>query len=1085
MAVLEDLKRDFQFETRTRGKQYYLDDAVHIANAEPGVIKAQVTGGDKYRVEIRWEPLGIAYSCTCPFFQDNDQPCKHIWATLLEADHQGTLDTAARRIETAHSGPRLHASGNGVSQAIATLAPGTKRRSLWQSQLEKIRDNVQRNTRLTPPELETEWPEDRRILYAIDVERSARSLGGGVVVRLFTQKFTKAGKWGEPKRFGFTVPQWLGVPDEIDRAIGQMLVGSSRGFFLSSNDPTIELAEWAHATVLRKIVESGRCHLCKQDTLIGEPIRWDDGPPYNFQIEVRADERSSGHRLLATISRGEEAIPVGEVSALIAHGWVVFADRIARLEHFDAWNLLGELRQQEEMVIPSNDTEELLRELFTLPKLPALKLPESLGIKTLDELPLPELRVLAPQKSSHMQPGALQVEALMNYGGQSIALDDARVTLFDTTTRMLIRRDRDEEARRWKQLVSAGVRIDTSWGRERQMTVLSAERLATAVMELIGLGWNVEADGKAYRTASNIDVAVKSGIDWFDLEVNVDFGGKAKASLPKLLRALQKGQRSVQLDDGTIGLLPEDWLAKYAMLAGLGTAQESGELRFDKSQVGFLDAMIASLPTARFDDTYAAARAELASFGGVGLSEPVDSFRGELREYQKEGLGWLHFLRKFRFGGCLADDMGLGKTVQVLALLEARRREGCGASLVVVPRSLIFNWQSEAAKFSPGLRVLDYSGVARDKNVDSFRDYDLVLTTYGTLRRDVGMLRDFSFDYLILDESQAIKNSATASAKSVRLLRGNHRLAMSGTPIENHLGELWSLFEFLNPGMLGGASVFRNLSGGQNATPEGRQLIAKAVRPFILRRTKGQVAKELPDRVEQTIMCELDEVQRRMYEELREHYRTSLLQRVDEVGLGQSKIQVLEALLRLRQAACHPALFDPTLTDAPSAKLDALMEQLSSIYEEGHKALVFSQFTSFLALAKKQLDARGIPYEYLDGQTVDRQKCVERFQNDPECRLFLISLKAGGVGLNLTAAEYVFLLDPWWNPAVEAQAIDRAHRIGQQKTVFAYRLIAKDTVEEKVLTLQSSKRELADAIINQDNSVIGALTADDLKLLLS
>ena len=310
MAVLEDLKRDFQFEIRTRGKQYYLDDAVHINQSEPGVLKAQVTGGDKYRVEIRWEPMGVAYACTCPFFVDNDTPCKHLWATLLEADHQGTLDTAARRIEVRGSGPRgarttVYNGGatSVLDPALAEAANGgapVKRRSLWQTQLEKIRDNVQRNIRIQPPTLETTWPEDRRILYAIDVERSARSLGGGVVVRLFTQKFTKAGKWGEPKRFGFTVQQWLDVQEPADREIAQLLVGSSRGFFLSSNDPTIELAEWAHDGVLKRVVETGRCHLCKQDTLIGEPIAWDAGEPYKFQIEVQQDEKSTGHRLIAT-----------------------------------------------------------------------------------------------------------------------------------------------------------------------------------------------------------------------------------------------------------------------------------------------------------------------------------------------------------------------------------------------------------------------------------------------------------------------------------------------------------------------------------------------------------------------------------------------------------------------------------------------------------------------------------------------------------------------------------------------------------------------------------------------------------------
>jgi SNF2 family DNA or RNA helicase len=309
---------------------------------------------------------------------------------------------------------------------------------------------------------------------------------------------------------------------------------------------------------------------------------------------------------------------------------------------------------------------------------------------------------------------------------------------------------------------------------------------------------------------------------------------------------------------------------------------------------------------------------------------------------------------------------------------------------------------------------------------------------------------------------------------------------MSGTPVENHLGELWSLFEFLNPGMLGSASVFQSAGGAmRNPDPASRQLLAKAVRPFVLRRTKDQVATELPAKLEQTLFCELDAVQRKLYDELRHHFRNSLLKSVETVGLAKSKMMILEALLRLRQAACHPGLIDKKRTGESSAKLEILLSQLAQVMDEGHKALVFSQFTSMLSIVRENLDRDGIVYEYLDGKTKDRRARVERFQNDPDCKLFLVSLKAGGVGLNLTAAEYVFLLDPWWNPAVESQAIDRAHRIGQSKRVFAYRLIARGTVEEKVLELQEKKRELADAIINADNRLVGDMKREDLELLFS
>jgi SNF2 family DNA or RNA helicase len=556
---------------------------------------------------------------------------------------------------------------------------------------------------------------------------------------------------------------------------------------------------------------------------------------------------------------------------------------------------------------------------------------------------------------------------------------------------------------------------------------------------------------------------------------------------------LKRHENTILLDDGSFGMLPEEWMQKYGMLAGLGTTQ-GNHIRFKRSQAGLLDALIATQPETSCDEVFDRMRHELQNFTGVAPAPAPPGFCGSLRTYQHEGLGWLHFLQSFGFGGCLADDMGLGKTIQVLALLEERRsmREtnGSGAaippSLVVMPRSLVFNWRQEAGRFAPKLRILEHTGGERIRGHEHFDDYDAVFTTYGTLRRDAPFFKEKVFDYVILDEAQAIKNASTESAKAARLLRSRHRLALSGTPIENHIGELWSLFEFLNPGMLGSASVL-GLGKTQTGKIEETQrpMLARALRPFILRRTKGQVAQDLPAKVEQTLFCQLEAPQRALYNELRDHYRRSLQHRIEADGIEKSKIQILEALLRLRQAAIHPGLVDPARAHEPSAKLDILLPQLAEVLEEGHKALVFSQFTSMLAILRDKLDQQQIRYEYLDGQTRDRAAPVESFQNDPNSKLFLISLKAGGLGLNLTAAEYVFLLDPWWNPAVEAQAIDRTHRIGQTRSVFAYRLIAKDTVEEKVLELQGTKREIADAIINQDNSLIRDLRPDDLAVLLS
>jgi len=421
-------------------------------------------------------------------------------------------------------------------------------------------------------------------------------------------------------------------------------------------------------------------------------------------------------------------------------------------------------------------------------------------------------------------------------------------------------------------------------------------------------------------------------------------------------------------------------------------------------------------------------------------------------------------------------------------MLEARRSDPDrthGPSLVVMPRSLIFNWTSEAARFAPGLRLLDYARADRHEALDAIAEADVVLTTYGTLRRDVPALQNQAFDYVVLDEAQAIKNSGTATAKAVRLLKAEHRLALTGTPVENHLGELYSLFDFLNPGLLGSGRVLdaRRLSGGAESSGHIAR-IATGLRPFFLRRTKEQATPELPPRTEETLYCELEGEQERTYEQLRQHYRQTLLTKIDRDGLSKSKFQILEALLRLRQAACHTGLL-PGTSNGESAKFDLLLARLTELIAEGRKALVFSQFTSLLALLRPLLDAQKVAYEYLDGQTRDREARVARFQEDPECSLFLISLKAGGVGLNLTAAEYVFLLDPWWNPAVEMQAIDRTHRIGQEKPVFAYRLVARETVEEHILELQSHKRALADAILDAGTGGLRGLQREDLEQLLA
>ena len=589
------------------------------------------------------------------------------------------------------------------------------------------------------------------------------------------------------------------------------------------------------------------------------------------------------------------------------------------------------------------------------------------------------------------------------------------------------------------------------------------------------------------RHHPTISLNITSGIDWFDVKTVVSFGD-INVPLKEIRQALRRKERFVKLADGSIGEIPEEWIEKYRHLFRLGEETEDG-VRLADFHLTMIDQLLSEADHAQVDDAFRERLQRLKDFSGVEEKPLPAGFQGELRDYQKAGYDWLHFLHDYGFGGILADDMGLGKTVQVLVLLLSLRESGDArsADLIVVPRSLLVNWERESARFTPALRVYQHFGPGRPKDIAIFDDYDLVLTTYGTMRKDIGFLRDYRFHYAVLDESQAIKNPLSQTAKAARLLNAEHRLVMTGTPVENNAFELWSQFAFVNPGLLGGMEYFRQEfagpieRGGDEATAE---FLRKMVYPFILRRTKDQVATELPPRAEKILYCDMEPAQRRFYNKTRDQYRAMLLGILEEQGMNQARMKVLEGLLRLRQISNHPKLVNPKFR-GNSAKMEMLMQELAMLQEGGHKALIFSQFVQMLNLVRAELDRQKIPYVYLDGRTRKRQERVDEFQNNPDIPFFLISLKAGGVGLNLTAADYVIHIDPWWNPAVEMQATDRTHRIGQDKPVFVYKLIARDSVEEKILQLQERKRALVSQLISTESSFFKSLGTEDIEVLFS
>lgn len=600
------------------------------------------------------------------------------------------------------------------------------------------------------------------------------------------------------------------------------------------------------------------------------------------------------------------------------------------------------------------------------------------------------------------------------------------------------------------------------------------------------LGFTVEQSEKSGKNYFIGEISVNVGItennDWFDIYGTVRFG-EFEIPFIKLKNHILTRNNEYLLPNGQVAIIPEEWFTQYIELFAFSEGEHQLTLR--KHHM----ALVNDLQNGNLAQVTMTRKLEkLREFDEIEDKPLPAGFQGELRPYQKAGYNWLHFVKDYKFGGCLADDMGLGKTVQTLAMLQHRKENGAeSASLLVMPTSLIYNWLNEAQKFTPELRILTYTGTYRDKNVEQFKDYDLILTSYGIVRLDTELLKTYYFDYIILDESQAIKNPDSNTSKAVRSLKSRHRLILTGTPVENSTMDLWSQMSFINPGLLGNQHFFRNefLKPIEKEKDEHKtRRLHALIKPFILRRHKSQVARELPPKIEHTTFCKMTEEQEHAYEETKSYYRNKILTNLEENGPGNTQFMLLQGLMKLRQIANHPSMTDPSY-EGESGKLKEVMRMTKSIVAKGHKVLIFSQFVKHLEIIRQVLNEKEITYAYLDGNTKNRQQQVELFQNDPSIQVFLISLKAGGVGLNLTAADYVFILDPWWNPAVEAQAVDRAHRIGQQNKVFTYKFITKDTVEEKILALQNRKIQLVTDLISTDENIIKSLTKEDIDNLLS
>ncbi len=1092
-SFTQAFSHEFTSPVRSKARAYESRNLVHIIEQNDSMIAAIVSGTDDYDV-LLFQPASdnceVDVSCTCPHFESGDL-CKHIWATLRRCD---ALDMGfpALNYDEAYIEPYLFehlekiiSKRSVASFNVSKVQPPSND---WQTLLQIVEREVPSKT------VSSIRANDKgyEVYYVVNIADCITN--GNLTVQLMERRLKDSADYSSLTPFAKTLLHLDNTGSSLDVQLVQMLTASST-LSMSVNDRyyqmfrpinKIQIVSGMNLNVMSSLCESGRCLWrlsSEQSITTAKPLSFDYGEPYRFLMKGVADDESQSWKLTGHLQRGDTLKDLAHDIVLGYANLVMFNDgTMAKASTAADYNWVNLFAKHGQISIPFADRDTFLQKIYLSGHLPNLQFPKELqpNIQTLT--PIPRLYLKTEEYNFRL----LTAEAKFVYGDVECAHDDQALPYLPET-QSLCHRDLDLEDCFIRQLDLLD--FTSNWGPQGPVLKLNRAKFTEVVEELLNQGWEVNAEGCQMKTSINRSINVSSGIDWFDLEAEFDFDGEA-VELPALLKAVRKGEQWIELGNGARGLLPTEWLAKYGQTLELGEAKD-GAVRFRPSQAMMIDSILASQPNVSIDKKFKDLRKQLARISGVKPKKEPNTFKGELRDYQRDGLGWINFLKDLHFGGCLADDMGLGKTVQILAMLEERRKrrlkkeEVRKPSLVIVPKSLVFNWCEEAARFSPKLSVIAYHGRERTGFQQQLHDSNIVVTTYGTMRKDIEYLSQVDFDYVILDEAQAIKNASSLAAKACRTLKADHRLAATGTPIENNLNELWSLFEFLNPGMLGRSAMFKSAIKDAAQNPESLQRLSKAVAPYVLRRTKEQVLEELPDKTEQILHCELSTKHRKEYDQLRKHYQVQLDSTIAEKGLQNSKIHVLEALLRLRQAACHPGLIDKKRCTEPSAKVDLLMEQLAEVVSGGHKALVFSQFTSFLSIIKTRMDKAKMNYEYLDGKTSNRQARVNRFQTDESCSTFLISLKAGGTGLNLTAADYVFILDPWWNPAAEAQAVDRAHRIGQDKKVTAYRIITKDTIEEKVSELQVKKKNLADAIISTNDHLLKSMSFEDLQMLLS